>query len=364
MKLIKESFDRLVDRERRIADYRAKHLSEDVKKLADGKWANVGKDGKVDSGKFKTKKEADAQRKAMFANGYKGESLKEALSSYPVSSLREVQRAISRDAYEYGYSDFKADDILEEIIQEVISKTYGEGAQIEASVQAGRGRVDVYTDDGIYTWDYEDEAYAMTRALKEASSWDDVYEAFSDFVAENARLVEYDDDDDEDNDDDSLEESFTNKDADQIKDEAVEEVEVTVDGEPMIPESEASVEDEHSAENVPEMPDTNCKMIIANILNPLIKDELEAIDGYNSAVSSIRGIVEDPEHDTSIDYDGIMAVLAEITNEENLHIGQLEKLLETVSPNAESINDGKEEAEEQLAEVGEPEQKSDSSEEA
>ena len=114
MKLIRESFDRSVDRERRIADYRARHLSvvnlnEDTVKR-NGKWANVGKDGKVDSGKFKTKKEADAQRKAMFANGYKGESLKEALS-YPIGDLREVQRAIGRGTYEYGYSDHKADDI-------------------------------------------------------------------------------------------------------------------------------------------------------------------------------------------------------------------------------------------------------------
>ena len=45
--------------------------NEDTKKLKDGKWANVGKDGKADSGTFKTKKEADAQRRAMFANGYK-----------------------------------------------------------------------------------------------------------------------------------------------------------------------------------------------------------------------------------------------------------------------------------------------------
>ena len=45
--------------------------NEDTKKLKDGKWANVGKDGKADSGTFKTKKEADAQRRAMFANGYR-----------------------------------------------------------------------------------------------------------------------------------------------------------------------------------------------------------------------------------------------------------------------------------------------------
>ena len=52
-------------------------INEDTVKTKDGKWANVGKDGKVDSGKFKTKKKADAQRRAMFANGYKGESLEE-----------------------------------------------------------------------------------------------------------------------------------------------------------------------------------------------------------------------------------------------------------------------------------------------
>ena len=47
------------------------NLTEDTIKLKNGKWANVGKDGKRDSGTFKTKKKADAQRKAMFANGYK-----------------------------------------------------------------------------------------------------------------------------------------------------------------------------------------------------------------------------------------------------------------------------------------------------
>ena len=46
-------------------------LTEDTIKLKNGKWANVGKDGKRDSGTFKTKKKANAQRKAMFANGFK-----------------------------------------------------------------------------------------------------------------------------------------------------------------------------------------------------------------------------------------------------------------------------------------------------
>lgn len=44
-------------------------LNEDTVKNSDGTWSNKGKEGS--HGKFKTKKEADAQRKAMFANGYK-----------------------------------------------------------------------------------------------------------------------------------------------------------------------------------------------------------------------------------------------------------------------------------------------------
>ena len=47
---------------------RKTYFGESTIKTRDGKWANVGKDGKVDSGKFRTKKEADAQRKAMYAN--------------------------------------------------------------------------------------------------------------------------------------------------------------------------------------------------------------------------------------------------------------------------------------------------------
>lgn len=120
---------------------------------------------------------------------------------------------------------------------------------------------------------------------------------------------------------------------------------------------------EHLAENVPEMPDSDEKMSIANMLNALIKDELEAIDGYNSTVATIRDIAAREESDKSIDHEGINAVLAEITNEENLHIGQLETLLKMVSPNAQSIEDGKEEAAQQVAEVSDVEQQPEEEEE-
>ena len=57
-------------------------LSEDTIKTKDGKWTNKGDEGT--HGKFRTKKQADAQRKAMFANGYH-ESLNEEVGSEPVN---------------------------------------------------------------------------------------------------------------------------------------------------------------------------------------------------------------------------------------------------------------------------------------
>lgn len=56
-------------------------LTEDTIKTKDGKWTNKGDEGT--HGKFNTKKEADAQRRAMFANGFK-ENLKESIHDWPV----------------------------------------------------------------------------------------------------------------------------------------------------------------------------------------------------------------------------------------------------------------------------------------
>jgi hypothetical protein len=61
-----------------LQDSLEESLTEDTIKQ-NGKWVNKGSEGT--HGKFRTKKAADAQRKAMFANGYKAESLNEDLSS-------------------------------------------------------------------------------------------------------------------------------------------------------------------------------------------------------------------------------------------------------------------------------------------
>ena len=245
-------------------------IDEDVKKLPNGKWANVGKDGKANSGEFITKKEAEAQRKAMYANGYKGESLEESVNEPFIEEYKYTIWIFDKDSKNWE-SWGKTD---KPYIHPEIAAAFGERVKVLPLGKSPKLEEDV-------------------------------------------------------------------------------EIEIETKDEPKI---EVEDSDEHSIENVPEMPTNDCKMVVANLINPLIKDELDAIDGYNSAVATFRSMMEDETTDKSIDYEGIIAVISEITNEENLHIGQLEKLLETVSPNAKSINDGKDEAAEQLEETSDKEE--------
>lgn len=87
---------------------------------------------------------------------------------------------------------------------------------------------------------------------------------------------------------------------------------------------------------------------IANIINKLIIDEFEAIDGYNSAISTV--ITEMPDSP-------IIDVLNDIIAEENVHVGQLQRALLLVSTHAQDIAKGTEEGKEQIAD-GEKEEES------
>lgn len=78
---------------------------------------------------------------------------------------------------------------------------------------------------------------------------------------------------------------------------------------------------------------------IADALNKLIIDEWEAIAGYNDVINMLKAENRDESE---------IAVLSDIVAEENVHVGQLQKLMEIVSPNASQIKVGEQEAEEQL----------------
>ena len=111
----------------------------------------------------------------------------------------------------------------------------------------------------------------------------------------------------------------------------------------LVEDVEVKVDSVNSTEKVPEAPKTPEDTGIATILNNLIIDEWEAINGYNSAIATLVDIGKT---------DGI-DVLKDIVNEENVHVGQLQKVLEIVAPNVTSIGEGEAEAEEQLEDKGE-----------
>ena len=96
-----------------------KKLKEDTEETRSGKWVNRGDTGET-HGTFKTKKEADAQRKAMFARGYKTEdkdltTVKGTLGAALQNHKDELAQVTDRKS---------ALEFIDKIADEVKSKAY------------------------------------------------------------------------------------------------------------------------------------------------------------------------------------------------------------------------------------------------
>ena len=75
--------------------------------------------------------------------------------------------------------------------------------------------------------------------------------------------------------------------------------------------------------------DTNQEVLnLTTMLSALIKGEWDAIDQYNSVLSTLE----------SLDNDLATETLKEIVSEEYIHVGQLEKLAQDINPDAENIS--------------------------
>lgn len=131
---------------------RDKDLAEDTVKR-NGKWVNKGKDGT--HGTFKTKKAADAQRKAMFANGYK-ESLENDDGWSP--EIIEVCADLLQDM-----------DTLSYAIRNNIRDSVGEGNTIDDLADTLRA----FADEALRTADnlqYDSEKLDESKTIKESVS--------------------------------------------------------------------------------------------------------------------------------------------------------------------------------------------------
>lgn len=82
---------------------------------------------------------------------------------------------------------------------------------------------------------------------------------------------------------------------------------------------------------------------VAKQLIAAIKDEWEAIEFYNSLADLLR----------KTPYKEMLEVVEDIAGEENIHVGQLERLLKIVSPNVDKIKEGEKETEEQIQDQAE-----------
>lgn len=90
---------------------------------------------------------------------------------------------------------------------------------------------------------------------------------------------------------------------------------------------------------------------IASLLNADIIDEFEAIDAYNSHIVTLKDLMTKTTDEEKIrTYQNIIDILTDIANEENIHVGQLQKALNLVSASASFIKKGEIEAEEVVEE--------------
>lgn len=99
---------------------------------------------------------------------------------------------------------------------------------------------------------------------------------------------------------------------------------------------------DHTAD-APKGPKAGSDYGISELLISSINDEWETIKKYNDLIATLRS-----EASKNPIYDSMIAVIDEINAEENRHVGQLQELLKTLSPNVNEIAKGEAEGREQL----------------
>ena len=82
------------------------------------------------------------------------------------------------------------------------------------------------------------------------------------------------------------------------------------------------------------------EFMMTNLISTLIKDEWDAIEGYNGSIATLSD---------EAGMEDIISILEDIRDEEYVHVGQLESCLSILSGDpTEHIEDGSEEGFEQL----------------
>lgn len=83
----------------------------------------------------------------------------------------------------------------------------------------------------------------------------------------------------------------------------------------------------------PDVPNTNEEIMVSNLLITMINEEWSMVSHYNDLIVALNQFGH-PE---------LAEQIVEIVNEDNVHIGNLQALLQTISPNAQCIQQGEQE---------------------
>ena len=103
----------------------------------------------------------------------------------------------------------------------------------------------------------------------------------------------------------------------------------------VVPDIEAEFVIENETPNPPEIGyDTGLSVEIIDAIN----DEWNTIAKYNQLLANLKD-------------EDMVNVIKDIVAEENTHVGQLQKILETISPNVSNIEKGELEADQQIGET-------------
>lgn len=377
-------------------------LGEDIEKTSKGTWVNKGEEGT--HGEFKTKREAREQQKAMFASGYKNESLKrdeiddffQKAKKLGLKTLDDLKNLFhepeaigksEKEKLDNYYKEANPEDKQLGINESFTSRSVPEQeALIKAAQNADESVKNKILKNFVSLTDNIDDRYHFVKILNSndtdgywgtdtivrdyiinsiASALDSTKAHMSYDRAKEYMHNKYGTDLDINtyNKIIGLNESVYqgksgtsgNKMTFEVKDDGTF---IVKDGENIILNTKVT-NVENTREQIKSMEDivtleedvaiapTETEENISNkdenigiaaLLIDAINSEWDTIKTYNDLIVNAE----------MFGYTDVAEVVKDINNEENLHVGQLQKVLETLTPETKAIEDGVQEAEEQL----------------
>lgn len=124
--------------------------------------------------------------------------------------FNEMKKAIKEESpeiydYQFGYDGPYCDyvnDIYGQALDELCKQT-GESINVEASIQCGRGRNDMYCESGRTYWDFEGECDTLLEFAEEAETEEEFKSSILAYLHSKWEDCDMEDDDEDEDDEES-----------------------------------------------------------------------------------------------------------------------------------------------------------------